>query len=354
MAVARLEIGNLRCIERALLDLDARRNLIIGANGAGKTTILEAAYVLGRGHSFRVRDNRRLIRHGARGFLVRGEFGGDAPVRRVGVEYQRGTLDVRIDGAPGRRATQLAECLPVEVIDAGAHRLIDGAPGERRRFVDWALFHVEPGYVALWRDFRRVLVQRNEGLRNGVSDAEMDIWDDAFTEVAARLDQVRGAFVARWGHAAQAIGRRLLDRDLAIEYRSGTREGVSLSEALRDGRARERERGLTLSGPQRSEVAIRFGGGVAREVASRGQQKLIAATLIIARLEDRIAEGGHAGMLLVDDPIAELDPGALQRLSEVLKALSVQTLLTAIDAAQIRRLFPGRLFHVEQGVIAPT
>lgn len=111
MAVLRLEIENLRCIESARLTLNSGRNLIFGANGAGKTSLLEAAYVLGRGHSFRVRDNRRLVRTGTAGFLVRCERTAVISGQRLGIRYERGSLDVRIDGERGARATELARCL---------------------------------------------------------------------------------------------------------------------------------------------------------------------------------------------------------------------------------------------------
>ena len=90
---------------------------------------------------------------------------------------------------------------------------------------------------------------------------------------------------------------------------------------------------------------------MAREVASRGQQKLLAATLILGRLADRIERGGRPGWLLVDDPVAELDSGSLERLIGELSRLPVQMLVTAIDPEAIRGLAPGRTFHVEQGVI---
>jgi DNA replication and repair protein RecF len=354
MAVARLEIADLRCIEQGALELDRQRNLITGANGAGKTSILEAAYVLGRGHSFRVRDNRRLIRHGQKGFLVRGEFAPGGANGYVGVAYSRGRLDVRIDGEAGRRASQLAECLPVEVIDASAHRLIDGGPGERRRFMDWALFHVEQDYMARWRDFRRVLVQRNQGLRNGIGDAELDIWDRAFVKAAVQLDAARTAWVERWGRQASAIAQRLLGSDLVLSYRSGAGEAESLVRVLGTGRAKERERGLTLAGPHRSDLSIRFGDGPARETASRGQQKLLAAALILGRLTDRLEHGNAGGLLLVDDPVAELDANALGRLIAELETLPVQMLVTAIERKSMQPLAAQRTFHVEQGVIEPA
>ncbi|MGD2166530.1 MAG: DNA replication and repair protein RecF, partial [Gammaproteobacteria bacterium] len=263
----RLEIENVRCIESGRLELNPLRNVVFGANGAGKTSILEAAHVLGRGHSFRVRDNRRLVREGSEGFVVRCERSVAGPGQRLGVSYQHGSLDVRIDGKRGCRATELAHSLPVEVIDPASHRLIDGSPGERRRFLDWALFHVEHGYVGLWREFRRVLVQRNEALRRAVSEHELNVWDDALTAAASRLEAVRATFFERWSQRVAEIGERLLAVPVRLEYRSGIGRHGSLAQALQAGRERERERGLTLCGPHRSDIVVRFRGGAARELA---------------------------------------------------------------------------------------
>jgi DNA replication and repair protein RecF len=351
MAVTRLEIENLRCIKAACLDLSPDRNLIFGANGAGKTSVLEAAFVLGRGHSFRVRDNRRLVRDGEAGFIVRCQREGEGAGRRLGVAYERGTLDVRLDGQRGTRATQLAQALPVEVIDPSSHRIIDGGPGERRRFMDWGLFHVEQGYMPRWRDFRRVLVQRNEALRRDVSEAELMAWDEAFIAAAADLDAIRGAFVERWGETVSAIGERLLGAAVALEYRDGSGRHRNLEAALGAGRAQERARGLTLNGPHRSDLIVRYGGGAARELASRGQQKLLAATFVLARLVDRIERHGNGGLLLVDDPVAELDDSALQRLIAELVRIPVQMIVTSIRAESMQALEAGRTFHVEHGVI---
>lgn len=351
MAVLRLEIENLRCIESARLTLNSGRNLIFGANGAGKTSLLEAAYVLGRGHSFRVRDNRRLVRTGSPGFLVRCERAQVVSGQRLGIRYERGSLDVRIDGERGARATELARCLPVEVIDPASHRLIDGGPGERRRFIDWALFHVEHSYVAVWRDFRRVLVQRNEALRRGVSDAELTVWDTAMVQAADRLNAIRAGFVERWSQHVAQISQRLLDTEVALEYRPGIGRHATLAEALEAGRSRERERGLTLAGPHRSDLSVRFGDGSAREFASRGQQKLLAATFVLARTMDRISCNAAGGLLLVDDPVAELDREALARLVTELTDLPVQMIVSSIGHDALRNLDAGQTFHVEQGVI---
>jgi DNA replication and repair protein RecF len=351
VALERLEIRRLRCVTAADLALDQRRNLIDGANGAGKTSILEAAHVLGRGHSFRVRDNRRLIQRGEAGFLVRGAFVAGQRPARIGVEYRQGTLSVHIDGQAHRRASELAAALPIEVIDPAAHSLIDGSPGERRRFLDWGLFHVEHGYMTHWQAYRRVLLQRNQALRNAVSDAELDVWDEAFVSAAGRLDTIRARFVEAWSEETAAIGARLLGAEPGIVYRPGHAQEKTLVQALEEGRARERAREMTLVGPHRSDLVIDFGGGRAREVASRGQQKLLAAALILGRLAHRVGRGGAPGLLLVDDPAAELDSHSLQRLVQELVALPAQMLVTSIDAVAMSELQPARMFHVEQGVI---
>jgi len=101
-------------------------------------------------------------------------------------------------------------------------------------------------------------------------------------------------------------------------------------------------------------VVVEFGGGRAREVASRGQQKLLVAALILGRVADRIARGGAGGLLLVDDPVAELDGRSLGALTHELTNIPVQMLVTAIGSDAMSALCPGRMFHVEQGVIEPA
>lgn len=354
MAVRRLEISRVRCIRSASLDLDEHLNLIVGANGAGKTSILEAAHVLGRGHSFRVRDNRRLIQRGEKGFLVRCEFSSGQRPSRIGVEYSQGSLNVHIDGRGGRRASELAAALPIEVIDPASHRLVEGGPAERRRFLDFGLFHVEHAYMSAWQGYRRVLVQRNEALRRGAGDSELDVWDQAFVNSASTLEAIRSRFVASWSQRATAVAERLLGGGLSVEYRGSAAGAGGLAELLREARARDRERGLTMVGPHRNDLVVEFRGVRAREMASRGQQKLLVAALILGRIVDRLDRGGNGGLLLVDDPVAELDDRSVGVLVRELADLPVQMLVTAIRPEAMQGLESGGMFHVEQGVIRPA
>ena len=146
MSLAELRIENLRCVESAVLEFSPELNLIAGANGAGKTSILEAMFLLGRGRSFRTRSSERLIRHGQPSLTVFGRTD-DSPPRQAGVEIA--ATGARGRGSMARTPTSLLELsgvLPVQAIDPEIHKLVDQGPERRRRWLDWLVFHVEPSF----------------------------------------------------------------------------------------------------------------------------------------------------------------------------------------------------------------
>lgn len=354
MGLSSLRIADFRCIEAASLELDSRRNFLFGPNGAGKTSLLEAAYVVGRGRSFRVRQNAALIRRGAGAFRVTAKTRGhEGPGRTLSVGFARGALDVRIDGQTGRRTSELAEILPVHVLEPGMHSLIAEGPSHRRRFLDWGVFHVEHAYLAAWREYRRALGQRNAALKAGISGGAFEVWNQQLIAAAARVDHAREAYVARWLPRALGIAERLAGVDLEIGFEPGGYRGSSLGAALAESEGRDRRVGITHVGPHRADLRLRVGGAAARDAASRGQQKLIAAALILGQVAEHIAARPGSGTLLVDDPAAELDRGSLRRLVDELERLPTQMLVTGIARAPLEPLGEGRVFHVEQGVIRP-
>ena len=161
MPLQKLHIESLRCLERVQLVLGAGRNYLFGPNGAGKTSILEAIHLLGRGRSFRTRQARELVQRGAESFLVSGGIvGSEGEKNRLGVRYSDGSLALRLDGVKAKSIGDLADKLPVHVIEPSTHLLVEGGPRERRRFLDWGVFHVEPGYLAAWRRYRRAVWRR--------------------------------------------------------------------------------------------------------------------------------------------------------------------------------------------------
>ncbi len=144
MILESLGVEDFRCVERAELELHPRSNLITGENASGKTTLLEAMFFLGRGRSFRTPQSDTLIRTGAPDFQLLGRVHAAGRSQPLGLRYGKAGMEVRHAGRPVGSLAELATVLPAQAIDPEVHRLIEGGPQERRRYLDWGVFHVEP------------------------------------------------------------------------------------------------------------------------------------------------------------------------------------------------------------------
>jgi DNA replication and repair protein RecF len=353
VSLAQLSIERLRCIESAKLELHGSYNLISGDNASGKTSLLEAFFLLGRGRSFRARRTEALIRHGAGDLVVSGRVTTATRQRPVGVRVSKEGLEARIDGRPAGGLAELATVLPVQAIDPEIHRLIEDGPQERRRYLDWGVFHVEPGFVDEWRRYQRALKQRNAALRAGQAQNLVRAWDGELIEAGTAVAERRRAYLERLRPFVRVVGRRLLDLDVELSLAEGWAQGRSLAEALELGWPRDVERGLTHAGPHRADLGVRVQAHLARGLVSRGQQKLLAAALILGQLQANAESGSSLAALLVDDPAAELDVDNLCRLLEAIKDVPAQLLVTALDPSSVAQLdvATGHRFHVEHGKV---
>jgi DNA replication and repair protein RecF len=338
-----------RCLESVTLEPDPHNNLIYGANASGKTNLLEAIAYLGRGKSFRGATTDQLLRHGASEFLLFGKVQCGVREISVGVRNGRNGLELSVDGDRSGGAAALASALPLQVVDPEVHSLVAGGPEHRRRYLDWLAFHVEQDYLTLWRRFRRVLKQRNAALREGAS-RELRGWDREFTELALEVDGSRQRALNRVLPMLEAAGQRLLGSAAGFEYRRGW-SGGSLAEALAAGLDRDLQVGGTGAGPQRADLKLIYDERQARKLVSRGQQKLLACSMILAATRLVQAELGRPLLLLLDDPAAELDDDSLDRLMSEVADLGAQVIATALTGDA--RLFrgPAAMFHVERGVL---
>ena len=332
MSLRRLEIRDFRCIESAELDFDGRCNLISGQNASGKTSLLEAIFFLGRGRSFRTPRNETLIRTGAKELLLAGRFeAGAGALRPVGVRYSPEGFEAKAGGSRIGSLAELASILPVQAIDPEVHRLVEEGPQERRRYLDWGVFHVEPRFVDHWRRYQRVLKQRNAALRSEAPEPVIRAWDPELVEAGRALAKFRrGYFEALRAHVS-AMGQRLLGLPIDLALSDGWAAGTDLAEAVSHAWPRDRERGTTHVGPHRADLSIRVGGQPARHRVSRGQQKLTAAAMLLGQLKCDAELGSPTAALLVDDPAAELDEANLDKLVSVVLELPGQLFVTALD-----------------------
>jgi DNA replication and repair protein RecF len=354
MSLRRLEVRDFRCIPAADLDFDARCNLISGANAAGKTSLLEAIYFLGRGRSFRTPRNETLIRKGADELLLSGRVeAASGAAKAVGIRYGRSGFEARAGGRPVGGLAELATVMPVQAIDPEVHHLVEQGPQERRRYLDWGVFHVEPSFVEHWRRYQRALRQRNAALRAQGDPAVVRAWDPEIVEAGLALAASRRRYFEHLGPTVATTGRRLLGAPVDLTLSQGWTQDVALEEALDHAWPRDRERGVTHVGPHRADIGIRVGGELAKHRVSRGQQKLTAAAMLLGQLRCDAALGSPTATLLVDDPAAELDQDNLEALISVVVDLPAQLFVTALDPrlTAFEGLPVGRRFHVEHGKI---
>jgi DNA replication and repair protein RecF len=352
MSLAELTLENLRCIDKAELAFGPGTNLVFGANGAGKTTVLEAVFLLGRGRSFRTRLNERLIQHGKPLARVVGLLSTEPTSRRLGIEIQRapegktGTVG-RLDGSDLRSFADLALAFPVQAMDPEAHKLIEESSARRRRWLDWAVFHVEHGFASSWARYQKALQQRNAALRAG--RAEFTAWDPELAREGEALTGARERVAMALSPYWSEIAAELTGLEISLDFHPGWDRDDPLIDVLAASAGRDRDRRSTTRGPHRADLNLRVNGRVAREVLSRGQQKLAAVALNLCQLEYLKREHGLSPAVLLDDPSAELDRERLARFITRVEALETQLIVTALDRDSPLFGQPETVFHVEQG-----
>jgi DNA replication and repair protein RecF len=351
MALRRLQVSDFRCVQAAELAIDPKFTLIVGQNASGKTSLLEAIYVLSRGRSFRTRRVNNLIRTSTSRFVVFGEVERGGERVPLGVEGTAEGMRARMAGERVGSLSDLTVALPVQVIDPEVHRLIEEGPTQRRRFLDWGVFHVEHSFVGHWQKYQVALKQRNAALKARQARPVIAAWDGELVRLGMLIDQARGRYAQRLEAAVQEIARSLLGLPLSLGYRSGWTREMTFAEALNQSWGHDLESGWTNVGPHRAELGIRLGGSSVKDRISRGQQKLLAASLIIGQISLFPTESVTRPTLLLDDPAAELDNDRLLGLIREVAQSSVQLVVTSLNPDFSGFGLPGRRYAVSGGAV---
>jgi len=362
MRVTRLSLRDMRRFEAVELAPAAGLNLLVGANGAGKTTVLEALHLMAYGRSFRGRVRDGLVREHAPALEVFVEWeeagaAGGLP-RRAGLRHGGQEWTGRLDGSDVAHLGQLCAALAVVTFEPGSHALIAGGAENRRRFLDWGLFHVEQDFLPLWRRYARALKQRNALLKAGGGASQLDAWDHELAESGEVLTAYRERYLADLAPRATDTAARLSAglQLQGLEFHPGwRRQEVSLADALLLGRDRDRLTGYTGVGPHRADWSVGVAGLPGREALSRGQTKLTALALLLTQAADYAGRRGHWPIIALDDLPSELDRDHQRRtLDFLLGQPDLQLFVTAteIPAALQEQGAQYRLFHVEHGQVS--
>lgn len=356
MRLTRLDVQQLRILQDVQLCPAPGLNLITGGNGAGKTSLIEAVHLLGYGRSFRGRVRDGLIRSGSAQLQLYAEWlDGQGRARRAGLRHGGSQWEARLDGAAAPSLTELCAELAVVTFEPGSHELIAGGAEHRRRFLDWALFHVEPEFLPIWRRYARALKQRNALLKRQPAAAALEPWDRELADTGETLSRQRGAYLARLEPVLAATAGEFLPELGAAGLRflpGWRRDEHRLLDALLLSRERDLASGYTAVGPHRADWQVDYVGLPGRETLSRGQEKLTALACVLSQARAFAGDRGEWPLVCLDDLASELDRSHQARALQAVLDSGAQVLLTATDAGTLPAgLHPEALFHVERGVV---
>lgn len=358
MRVSRLDIRDLRCLHDVRWTPAPGINMLLGENGAGKTSVLEAVHVLGYGRSFRGRIGEGLIRTGAAALELYVEWQ-DQPVaawRRAGLRHTGQQWQARVDGDNISLLGDLCAAIAAVAFEPGSHALMQGPAEGRRRYLDWGLFHVERDFLQAWRAYTRALKQRNRLLKLQAGAGELEAWEYELAHTGETLHRRRASYVQRLqslvAEVAKALTVELGQAELVLQ--PGWRmESYSLRDALLLARERDLNTGFTSVGPHRADWRLHHSGRPADEALSRGQAKLSALACLLAQAQDFAQQRGHWPVILLDDLGSELDARHQERLLHWLRKSGAQVFLTGTQLPQGLDPSQTALFHVEQGQLQP-
>lgn len=358
MRVTRLDIAGLRRFDRVSLAPGPGLNLLTGDNGAGKTSVLEALHLMAYGRSFRGRVRDGLVGTSAAvvEVFVEWEEASTLRTRKAGLRHSGQAWEGRLDGGDITQLGDLCAALAVVTFEPGSHVLVTGGGEPRRRLLDWGLFHVEPGFLPLWRRYARALKQRNALLKARARDAELDAWDHELADAGEPISRHRQRYLEQLQPYMQATVADLLPAAgaAALEFQPGwRRDELSLSDALLLARDRDRTVGFTSSGPHRADWRIHHAAFPSRQALSRGQAKLTALAILLAQAELHAGLRGEWPIMALDDLASELDRNHQSRVLDRLQASGAQVFITGTEAPTGLQGadLPITRFHVEQGQI---
>jgi DNA replication and repair protein RecF len=316
--------------------------VIVGENGQGKTNLLEAVAFLGLLRSFRGARDADVVQFGQPACHVRATLTPPAAWLSVTVGFDRASKRkvATLDGVEVPRLTSALGALPSVAFSPADVALVAGGPAERRRYLDVMLAMASPAYLAALQRYRGALLRRNAALKaaqreggRGSHEARVSVWEPAMAEAGAQLVQARRHWVATHEMSYADLCTTIGEGQAASLRYSGTAED-GLAETLAQQRAMEMRRGMTLVGPHRDDLVLQLGGRDLRTFGSAGQQRSAAIALRLLELATLRAARGHAPLLLLDDPFAELDLGRAGRVLALLESAGVDQLLLAVPRTE--------------------
>lgn len=388
MKIVRLHIHHLRSIRHAEFS-PSTCNVFLGDNGSGKTTVLEAVYLLSRGKSFRHHQPKHYITHGSANTVIfarlqaerLNQVMGEAVCHSVGVQKaQDASTELRLDGQTLATQSPLTQLLPTLLLEPVSLTALEQGSQSRRELLDWLAFHVEQKFHTQWLMYQRLLRQRNQLLKtlagqgsiSGFYRQELAAWDSQLAQHAMQIHSLRQDLLVRWQPLfAQQIKTFLPQyaEQLRLRYSAGFDTEADLTKLLAERLETDIALGYTRIGSHRADIQVMLDQTIMDEVGqvhahslpavdmlSRGERKLLMMAFRLSQLP-LLQAADKMPLVLIDDITAELDEHALDLLLHGLKQVECQLFITSLSkniVPTLRKIWADQfsVFNLESGVVS--
>lgn len=350
MILNEVKIHHLRNLSSTHFELSPRFNFVFGRNGSGKTTILEALYLLSCGHSFRSRELAHIITHGQSRLTV---FARSHQHESISIQKSCSeTTQIKLNNQFCTSTSQLAYALPCQIYYADIFQIIDAGSSVRRSLLDWGLFHVKHNYLSLWKEYKQVLKQRNALLKTHAPLNHFIPWNKQLSQLADGLHELREEYFIRWKIEFSHVLGELSDLDCSMTYFKGWDKkdsGKSLEQILSDNFTSDNQRLYTQHGAHHADIIIEVNQTKAKQVLSRGQQKIILFALKLAQANLMQQDC----LYLIDDLPSEFDEThQIQLLSYLVKRKGQYLITSTMRPEQLFSSIenePYRVYQIDDG-----
>ena len=354
MTLLKLDVFDVRNIHSISIQPAPGINFITGANASGKSSLLEAIFILGRARSFRTHHIKQAIKFDQSQLIVAAQLQHHTgSISNIGIQIDNKQTEIRID-QENRQKADLAYALPVQLIHPKSYRLLDAGPQNRREFLDWGIFNHKRNFLPNWRRFSKALQQRNALLKIRQVQ-QLSAWDKELIEYGQSVNEYRKEYIELLQPVFLEMASQFLETDqIELRFNAGWDEKQALEQMLKQDLEKDLKYGFTHSGPHRADFLTVHNNKLVKDYLSRGQQKLLVLALLLSQVSLLNREAQNNCCILIDDLTAELDTLNRAKLLKYLAGIGCQVFMTSTELADFGDLDAVenyKVFHVEHGAI---
>ena len=338
MQLTELKLSNFRKFSHFELKLN-QITIITGANGSGKTSILEAIHTLSLGLSFHTRQTTPLVKIGQKQFTVFAKikpdnnYNSNSSSKQLGITKNlNGNTERKVDHQNIHSQNQILKLLPIIAITPQKLNLLKQQSNARRNLIDWGVYYNNPEFINYWRKTKKVLKQRNQLLKQKAPYQQMKPWDQILTQLSEQIDKLREQYSQTLlQHLKPKLEQTFPNLPIKIKYFRGWAESENYKNILDKNLINDYKYGFTHAGIHKADLKISVHGHPASQVLSQGQQKTLASLLFLAQANIFSNQNNKSCILLLDDINSELDPNNISHILNEIKQQNHQIILTALS-----------------------